>query len=203
MWAQLGMAALSSLQDEQNRKRDIASNVITQKYSPWTGANANFSQQGKNKTISNLIAGYGSGSLQDKLDAKDAADKIAAETAKTDAINREDAEYYAKLSKDPASVGAYPIGNKSAFASAAGAARGPSAIASGPDRGPAVDMGGNQAPSSSQLPGFMQGQNPWLSMASQPAPQRPALMSEFHQDAKRYNPPGAAWFNSTPLMRGY
>lgn len=125
MWAQLGMAGLKSLADNQNRKQDIASNVITQKYSPWTGQRADFSSQGKNSSISNLIAGYGAGALQDKLDAKEAAEKMA--EVKAEVVGNEANSSDAMMK----AMGTPP--KTSAFAHLAQ----PQAPVSGPSRGPA------------------------------------------------------------------
>lgn len=119
MWQQLALAAAKSLQDNQNRQNDIASNVITQKYSPWTGARADFSSQGKNNTISNLMAGYGSGLLQDRMDEMWEAQRPRTPEEQKAAQDKADGEYYAKLSADPASVGASPITGKSSFAAIA------------------------------------------------------------------------------------
>lgn len=127
MWSQLALAAAKSLQDQQNRQNNIASNVITQKYSPWTGAQADFSAIGKNNTIGNLIAGYGSGLLQDKEDAKDAAEKSA----------EEDAEKNKKLNEMRGWQAQYEaLQKKKASAMAQQAA-------------PAVSVGPSRAPSSS------------------------------------------------------
>jgi hypothetical protein len=203
MWAQLAMAGLKSLQDNQNRKQDIASNVITQKYSPWTGARADFSQQGKNNTISNLISGYGSGLLQDKLDAKDMADKVAQEQAQKKAEWASDADYYSKLSANPASVGASPMApvasNKSAFAAVAN--RAPAS------RSPAVIEGGNMEPSGAGggFLGMLNSSNPWEQITS-----RPLLPSELDSQVPYMDPTERArksvWGmvpNSLPIKQGW
>lgn len=195
MWQQLALAGFKSFADEDNRKKDIESNVITQKYSPWTGQQARFNHQ--SKTGQNMIAGYGSGLLQDQMDAQKTAEAVTQKAAQ----DKADGDFYAKLSANPSSVGVSPIGGKSAFEGAAKAqGRAPAVLPGGirePSRGPAVDASPDQS-----LPPFMQGQNPWLAMAQQPTPERLPLMSDFHEDAKKYSPPGSAWFNHTPLMRG-
>ena len=189
MWAQLAMSGLKSLQDNRDKQNNLASNVITQKYSPWTGQRADFSAQGKSTGMSNMIAGFGSGMLQDKLDARDAED-AAAKSNDAQAENRDAGDYYSKLSANPASVGVSPIGAKSSFAAPARAPAG---------RDPAVDVGGNQLPPGQSLPAFMQGENPWLSMAQQPVAQRQPQMSDFHQPAKSFSPSGSQWFANSPV----
>lgn len=198
MWAQLAMAGVKSLQDAQNRKNDIASNVITQKYSPWTGQTANFSAIGKNNTLDNLISGYGAGMLQDKMDAQEAAEQQAKKVAEY----KDDADFYSKLSANPSSVGVSPVASKSAFAVAAqNAGRAPAG------RSPAINEGGNQVPSGPSLPSFMQGENPWVSMAQQPlGPYQP----DFPMQAPKQDPTSAArqnlWAmipNSLPIKQGW
>lgn len=76
MWEQLALAAFKNIQDERNRKNDIASNVINQKYQPWTGQRADFSSIAKNNNIGNLMAGYGAGSLQDKLEEQEGLEAV-------------------------------------------------------------------------------------------------------------------------------
>ena len=109
MWAQLGLAGLSALQNESNRMNDIASNVITQKYSPWTGQRADFSSQGKQNGMATMLKGLGAGMAQDSMD--EAAEAAKAEKALAEQKKEwdDDANYYSKLSADPASVGARPI----------------------------------------------------------------------------------------------
>lgn len=168
MWAQLAMAGLKSVQDNQANKQNLASNVITQKYSPWTGQRADFSAQGKNSAVSNLIAGYGSGMLQDKLDAKDAAETAAKANNLPSAVaNRDDADYYAKLSADPSSVGVSPIKQQSSFASSPIApARAPAAAEAPATFGSMFNQQPqNQSPLMLQGRNPQQQQNPWLTMS--------------------------------------
>lgn len=171
MWQQLAMAGVKSLQENQNRKNDIASNVINQKYQPWTGAKADFSQQGKNNTMDNLMTGYGSGMLQDKLDAQNAAEKTAQEVAKQSASENADGDYYSKLSANPASVGV------SAFENVAKQKSNP--LEGVPSRAPALGGGnesqpfdlmgavsGHQDPTPLMLQGQVPGAaNPWMNLA--------------------------------------
>lgn len=110
MWAQLAMAGLKSIADNQANKQNLASNVITQKYSPWTGQRADFSAQGKNSAVSNMIAGYGSGLLQDRADAEWEANRPRTPEELKSAADKSDGDFYAKLSANPASVGVSPIG---------------------------------------------------------------------------------------------
>lgn len=108
MWQQLALAGLKSIQDEENRRNDLASNVITQKYSPWTGARADFSGQGKRNTMSNMIAGYGSGLLQDRQDELFEKEKQwYDQQANKDKVAdwKSDADFYSRLSADPKMVG--------------------------------------------------------------------------------------------------
>lgn len=123
MWAQLGLAGLKSIQDEHNRKQDIASNVINQKYAPWTGQQADFSSIAKNKTLEHMMAGYGAGSLQDAMNAGQAQPTAQPAVTTTTAPTRA-----------PAATVAPQAGGGSSFASVA-------------SRAPAVDAGGNMAPS--------------------------------------------------------
>jgi hypothetical protein len=140
MWQQLAMAAAKSIQDERNRQNDIASNVITQKYSPWTKQSADFSSIAKNNTIGNLMAGYGSGLLQDRMDQMWEAQRPRTEAEKKAIQDKADGEFYEKLSKDPSSVGASPIsGGNSSFAAMAKAQ--PSRAPAG--REPAINPNGN------------------------------------------------------------
>jgi hypothetical protein len=133
MWAQLALAGLQSLQDAQNKKNDIASNVITQKYSPWTGQNANFKSQGNSQGVNHLIAGYGAGMLQDNVDGD--MDSAAKEHTMADA--KSDAAFYT-----PGQVGT-PMHSQSTFAQA------PS---SNVGRSPAVMPGGNGEVAPSSMP---------------------------------------------------
>lgn len=169
MWAQLAMAGVKSLQDAQNRKNEIASNVITQKYSPWTGKEANFSAIGKNNTMSNLIAGYGSGLLQDKLDAQEAANKIKD-------VEATDPKGTPSLAEMRSWEDQYMAAQKAKKSSFAPVAQAPAA----PSRSPAFDVEGNQRssfdlssavnPYKDPTPLMLQGQvpgaqNPWLALA--------------------------------------
>ena len=119
MWQQLALAGIKSVQDNNNRKNFNESQVINQKYSPWTGLKGNFSQIGQNNTISNLMQGYASGLIQDQLDAEKAAETAAQQKAEY----KSDADFYSKLSANPSSVGVSPVGGgKSSFAAVARAA---------------------------------------------------------------------------------
>lgn len=168
MWAQLAMAAGKSLQDEQNRKRDLASNVITQKYSPWTGARADFSAQGQNKGLDNMMAGYGAGMAQDQADERL---QLMKDYFKKPTAAQSDAEYYAQLSKDPSSVGVTSIPGKSSFASVAKAA--PAAQAAPQAANPLAGIiPGAQAETPYIFPEAAAQQSPWQIMASQYQPAR-------------------------------
>jgi hypothetical protein len=187
MWAQLGMAGLSALQNQQNKQNNLASNVITQKYSPWTGAQANFSAQGSGGGLGTLVKGAMSGYLQDKADAKEAANNAADEVAKRQADLKSDASFYKQggvgtpINATPAATGGYA------------AQRAPAAS---PVSAPSVPQGNA---SSFELPEFMQGENPWLAMANKGAPERLPQGADFHQPAGSVQPQYSSWFNSTPL----
>lgn len=158
MWQALALAGLKSIADNRANQQNIQANIIKEKYSPWTGRGGDFSQQGKNSTVSNMIAGYGSGLLQDKLDAEAIASKVKpalqdAEPGSSDSLMQ--------------AMGQAPS-RASAFAPLAKA---------GISRAPAVMPGGNMESQSFesmfmpqdqvQIP-FMpqtQQQNPWLMMA--------------------------------------
>lgn len=199
MWAQLAMAGLKSIADNQNRKNDIASNVITQKYSPWTGQVAKFGAQGANSTIDNLIAGYGSGLLQDKLDAQAQAEKTAEELAAKRADWKSDADFY-----KPGQVGT-PIGQpKSAFEAVA--SRAPAT------RGPAIVEGGNQADqATNQFMGMLSSSNPWEQLAQRPllpsewdmAPQGPQRAPAMDPTSKMRNSIWSMIPNSLPIKQGW
>lgn len=75
------MGALQAMQDQKNKQNNLASNAITEKYSGYTGQHGDFSAQGKGSGWSNLLMGLGSGMMQDRLDAKELADKEALKAA--------------------------------------------------------------------------------------------------------------------------
>jgi hypothetical protein len=196
MWAQLGLAALQGLSQEQARKQNLESNVIKEKYSHWTGNNGDFSQQGQNKMASTLAGGLAAGMAQDQWDKLAEKSDLAAAKATNDA----DADFYGKLSKDPSSVGVTPVGpaGGSSFSAIArpAASRAPATVMGPPAPAPAPAMG----PEGFQQ--VLQSSSPWEMMSKQQLPQRQPLMSDFHQPAQSYSPPGSAWFGSTPLGGG-
>lgn len=144
MWQQLAMAGASALQNEQNRKNNLASSVISEKYSGWTGRGGDFRQQGNNQGVNTMIKGLASGIM---------ADQQAIPTAEA-AKSMDKAGGTTSMSQDYLAM---PEGNKSSFAAVA--------------RQPATTMQPElQQPA--QLPDFMQGENPWMTMAKMAAPKQ-------------------------------
>ncbi len=143
MWQALAMAGVKSLLDEQNRKKDIASNVITQRYSPWTGARADFSAQGQNKSGSNMLQGLAAG-LMDTKEAEEVKD-IAPVTDAAGGATQASTAYLTMPERRAAA--------KSAF--------------SPPSRAPATQV----APTQSSFQGMFQPQDQTPLMLQGPSPQ--------------------------------
>jgi hypothetical protein len=146
MWPALALSLGKSILDEQNRKQDLASNVITQKYSPWTGMAADFSSQGENATGKNMLMGIASGLMAQKEAT------AAAEAAKT-AQDKADGDFYASNGDLMRGERGNSIVKQSAFAKAAG---------QGPLRAPATQVAPSPAPMSAPE------QNPWLALTQRP-----------------------------------
>lgn len=154
----LGLSGLKSISDNQANKQQIASNVITQKYSPWTHAQADFSGIGKNSTMNNMMAGVGGALTQQGLNDQAMADRN--HTTVTPTAN----------SMAPQSTGGFGAMASKAPMAAAEPARAP---ASSFDVGPKApvaslaDIGMPEQPQQ-QIPFAPQGQNPWLAMSQRP-----------------------------------
>lgn len=196
-----GLALIKSLSDEKNRKAEIAVNAAKEKYSPWTGQNGNFAGLGSSKTAGNFMSAAGSALLSQSM-AGDAKAATGADVATKE--NLADADYYSKLSKDPSSVGVTPIGGASRSASAFAAAPAAMAASRSPALAPAAE---SKLPSqASELPAFMQGSNPWATMAQKPlGPYQPQYPMQ-PQDPTAVNR-AWAWNNlipdNSPIKRGY
>lgn len=91
-WLPLALGAGKSVLDNQANKQRLASEVITQKYSPWTGQQADFSMQGKNSFGDNMMKGA-AGALMDYQAGKAAE---AAKEAQTMAQHKADGAWYEK-----------------------------------------------------------------------------------------------------------
>lgn len=177
----LGLSGLKSIADNQANKQQIASNVITQKYSPWTHQQADFSGIGKNNTMSNMMAGAGSALLQDQLNKQNANDSF-------------------KFTPTAASQGTSPV---AVTVQAAGRAP---AVMAGATREPSSSA--FEAAPQAQLPDMLQGENPWLSMA-QKQPLGP-YQAQYPMQAPAVDPTAQNRSNiwamlpdNMPIKRGY
>lgn len=188
MWAQLAMAGAKSLQDEQNRKRELESQIINQKYSAWTGQRGQFGGKHSDNSMNNMIQGAAAGLMADA----EAAKAPVAEAPKA----RDAAGGVTSFSSDYLSM---PEAGKakSSFASVAQ-----------PSRSPATTITPEPQQAPSELPGFMQGSNPWLSMKAQP--QGPGLPHTWDQTPAQEDPTqklrGNLWSmipSNIPLKQGW
>lgn len=200
MWPALALAGFKAFQDAQNGKNSVASNVINEKYSPWTGLKGDFSHVGQNTGMGTLMQGLAAGLMAPSSPATPAKAVSSAESGlpiNSAADNAKDADFYSKLSADPSSVGVTPVASQGSSAFAA-AAKAPLVRAPATTSPPAADQGSLQA--------LMGSSNPWLA-----ASQRPLLpMEAALPDAQRQDPTQATrrsvWGmipNNLPIKHGW
>lgn len=153
MWQHLALAAGKSILDNQANKQNLASQVITQKYSPWTGQRADFSGQGQNSFGSNMLAGIGGAMLDAKADAAKEAEAVAKKTAQ----DKADGDYYASNSDLMRGERGNTIAPaKSSFAAIA------------PSRSPATTAAPSQSSFADMFPVHTQGQTPLMLQGQNP-----------------------------------
>lgn len=180
MWAQLGMAALNSAQNEQNRMNDLASNAIKSKYGAWTGEQADWSSQGKQSGAKTMTQGLMGGMLQDREDAKAAMEeKRYNDWMKLQEEMRQE-KASAGVSRSPAVI---PGGNNVPASIPATPSMTPMQGAQGFSGGPIAPNAPFSFPvqgAPAQIPyaptteqDLLKASNPWLSMAQNYQPQGP------------------------------
>ena len=163
-WLPLALAAGKSVLDNQSNKQNIQSNIIKEKYSPWTGQHGDFSAQGQNSFGSNMLSGAGGALMaynaeQALADGKQ-ADYLTAQ--------KKDGDFYASnhdLMTGKAGNGIASTGGKSSFANlsrvpaASPVAQVPAAPAPSPKGAQFSDLFPPSVPGQTPLP-MQQPQNP-------------------------------------------
>jgi hypothetical protein len=171
-WLPLAMAAGKSVMDNQNNKQNLASNVITQKYSPWTGAQADFSAQGKNSFADNMIKGGAGAMMQYGAEKAAAGDAMAAKTQ----ADKASGDFYASNGDLMRGDRGNSIAAKSSF--------------NVPSRAPATIVAPQSAPQSpasfaSMFPVQTQGQTPLMLQGQNPDSQENLWMKMIQQGGMR------------------